>query len=35
MSGDPVLVDSFSRDEDIHTRTAAEVFKINPLMVSA
>ena len=34
MSGDAVLVDSFSRDEDIHTRTAAEVFKINPLMVS-
>ncbi len=35
MSGDSVLVDSFSRDEDIHTRTAAEVFKINPLMVTA
>ncbi len=34
MSGDTVLVDSFSRDEDIHTRTAAEVFKINPLMVT-
>jgi len=34
MSGDPVLVDSFSRDEDIHTRTAAEVFKVNPMMVS-
>jgi DNA polymerase-1 len=34
MSGDAVLVDSFSRDEDIHTRTAAEVFKINPLMVT-
>jgi DNA polymerase-1 len=34
MSGDSVLVDSFSRDEDIHTRTAAEVFKINPLMVT-
>ena len=35
MSEDPVLVDSFSRDEDIHTRTAAEVFKINPLMVTS
>ena len=35
MSGDPVLVEAFSRDEDIHTRTAAEVFKINPLMVTA
>jgi DNA polymerase-1 len=34
MSEDAVLVDSFSRDEDIHTRTAAEVFKINPLMVT-
>jgi DNA polymerase-1 len=34
MSGDPVLVDSFTNDEDIHTRTAAEVFKINPLMVT-
>ena len=34
MSGDPVLVDSFVRDEDIHTRTAAEVFKVNPLMVT-
>ncbi len=35
MSGDPVLVDSFVRDEDIHTRTAAEVFKVNPLMVNS
>jgi DNA polymerase-1 len=34
MSGDAVLSQSFSRDEDIHTRTAAEVFKINPLMVT-
>jgi len=34
MSGDAVLVDSFTRDEDIHTRTAAEVFKVNPLMVT-
>jgi len=35
MSGDAVLMDSFTRDEDIHTRTAAEVFKVNPLMVTA
>jgi DNA polymerase-1 len=34
MSGDPVLVESFSNDEDIHTRTAAEVFNINPMMVT-
>jgi len=35
MSGDAVLVESFNNNEDIHTRTAAEVFKVNPLMVSA
>jgi len=34
MSSDPVLVDSFTRNEDIHTRTAAEVFKVSPMMVS-
>lgn len=34
MSRDPVLVDSFTRNEDIHTRTAAEVFKIDPLMIT-
>ncbi len=34
MSGDPVLMESFSNDEDIHTRTAAEVFNVNPLMVT-
>jgi DNA polymerase-1 len=26
LSGDPVLIDAFERDEDIHARTAAEVF---------
>ena len=26
LSGDPVFCDAFSRDEDIHTRTASEVF---------
>ncbi len=35
MSADPVLVDAFTRSEDIHTRTAAEVFHVSPLMVSA
>ena len=34
MSNDPVLVDSFTRHEDIHTRTAAEVFKVHPEMVT-
>jgi DNA polymerase-1 len=35
MSGDPVLVESFTKNEDIHTRTAAEVFKVDPLMITA
>jgi DNA polymerase-1 len=35
MSRDPVLVESFTQNEDIHTRTAAEVFKVDPLMVTA
>ncbi len=30
VSGDPVLRDSFSRNEDIHTRTASEVFHVTP-----
>ena len=33
MSRDPVLVAAFRNGEDIHTRTAAEVFGIPPLMV--
>ncbi len=35
MSKDPVLVEAFRNGEDIHTRTAAEVFGIPPLMVGA
>ncbi len=35
MSLDPVLVESFRNREDIHTRTAAEVFKVDPLMVNS
>jgi DNA polymerase-1 len=35
MSHDPVLLDAFRRGEDIHTRTAAEVFRVPPLMVTA
>ena len=30
MSQDPVLLDSFKKNEDIHTRTAAEVFHVAP-----
>ena len=35
MSRDAVLVDAFSHNEDIHTRTAAEVFKVSPMMVDS
>jgi DNA polymerase-1 len=35
MSCDPVLLDAFRRGEDIHTRTAAEVMNVPPLMVTA
>lgn len=34
MSRDPVLVEAFRNGEDIHTRTAAEVLGIPPLMVT-
>ncbi len=34
MSEDPVLVEAFRNGEDIHTRTAAEVFGVPPLMVT-
>ena len=33
LCGDETLVDAFRRGEDIHTRTAAEVFGIAPLLV--
>ncbi|MBV9085773.1 MAG: DNA polymerase I, partial [Acidobacteriaceae bacterium] len=35
MSQDAVLLESFRNNEDIHTRTAAEVFKVSPMMVDA
>src|SRR6185295_239313 len=35
MSRDPVLVDAFTNGEDIHTRTAAEVFGVGPMAVTA
>src|SRR6266849_1890957 len=34
MSRDAVLVEAFRNGEDIHTRTAAEVFGVPPLMVT-
>lgn len=34
MSGDAVLVTAFRNGEDIHTRTAAEVLGVPPLMVT-
>lgn len=35
MSGDPILMDSFRKDEDIHSRTAAEVFGVMPGLVTS
>ena len=29
MSGDPILIESFKNNEDIHTRTASEVFGVS------
>ena len=34
MSGDPVLMEAFRNGEDIHTRTAAEVMGVPPMLVS-
>src|SRR3954462_685682 len=34
MSEDPLLLDAFRTGEDIHTRTAAEVMGVPPLMVT-
>jgi DNA polymerase-1 len=33
-SRDPVLLEAFEKDEDIHARTAAEVFQLFPSMVT-
>jgi len=35
LTGDPVLVQAFTTGEDIHTRTAAEVFVVMPLTVTS
>lgn len=34
LSGDPVFCDAFAKDDDIHTRTAAEIFGLFPGMVT-
>jgi DNA polymerase-1 len=34
VSQDPVLLDSFSRDQDVHKRTASEIFDCQPEEVS-
>jgi DNA polymerase-1 len=34
-SDDQILIQSFLDDEDIHTRTACEVFQVSPEMISA
>jgi DNA polymerase-1 len=35
MSGEPAIIESFRRGEDIHTRTASEVFKVPPAQVTS
>jgi DNA polymerase-1 len=35
LSQDAILLDSFARDEDVHARTAAEVFRVAPGAVTA
>ncbi len=35
LTGDPVLVEAFTAGEDVHTRTAAEVFDVAPALVSS
>jgi DNA polymerase-1 len=35
MSGEAAIIESFRRGEDIHTRTASEVFKIPPEQVTS
>lgn len=33
-SEDPILIEAFKNDEDIHTRTATEVFQVFPTMIN-
>lgn len=32
LSGDPVLIEAFNRDQDIHARTAQEIFGVPPAL---
>jgi len=34
-SDDPILIEAFRQDEDIHSRTAAEIFQIHPSLMTA
>jgi len=34
LSGEPAIIESFRRGEDIHTRTACEVFRVEPPAVT-
>jgi DNA polymerase-1 len=34
LSGEPAIIEAFRRGEDIHTRTACEVFKVEPAEVT-
>ncbi|MBI3754013.1 MAG: DNA polymerase I [Deltaproteobacteria bacterium] len=35
FSQDSLLIDAFKKDEDVHTRTAAEVFNVQPELVTS
>src|SRR5688572_8520074 len=35
LSAEPAIIESFQRGEDIHTRTACEVFKVEPAAVTS
>jgi len=35
LSGEPAIIESFRRGEDIHTRTASEVFRVKPEEVTS
>ncbi|MHB1545774.1 MAG: DNA polymerase I [bacterium] len=35
ISGDKTLIESFKNNEDIHSKTASEIFKVNPVEVDA